>query len=121
MRCMLDPRQQAHLRSDTPAGIETALRDALNGEAAAQAEAKRWRAQAEEWRQKYEQQAQLVQLLRSHSIVSAAGSAEAQDASFVPADGGSGGLLEPCNELAGDADVDNWPQVGAAAGQHARL
>lgn len=36
-------------------GIVSALRDALGAQAAAQAEAKHWRAQAEGWRQRYEQ------------------------------------------------------------------
>ena len=96
------------------AGIEAALRNALNAEAAAQAEAKRWRAQAEDWRQRYEQQVQQVQHLRSQSKVSAGGTTDARDGG-VSACAGSGSILEPCNELTSDADTDALPTVRLAA------
>ena len=99
----------------TVPGIEAALRDALTAEAAAQAEAKQWRTEAEEWRRRYEQQVQQVQLLRSQSTVSAEGTSEAR-AGGTCAYADSGTLLEPGNELASGGDAEALPTVSSACG-----
>jgi hypothetical protein len=97
----------------TAPGIEAALRDALTAEAAAQAEAKRWRTEAEEWRRRYEQQVQQVQLLRSQSTVSAEGTSEARSGGTC-AYADSGTLLEPCEEPASAEDAEALPTVSFA-------
>ncbi len=48
------------------------LRDALRAESVAASEAAAWKQKAERWQQRYEQQEQLVAILRSQSSLSAA-------------------------------------------------
>ena len=48
------------------------VRDALRAESVAAAEAAAWKQKAERWQQRYEQQEQLVAILRSQSSLSAA-------------------------------------------------
>ena len=93
------------------ADVDAKLRDSLQAEAAAQAEARQWRAQAEEWRQKYEQQArqkdqsQQGQATRLPSRLSTVNtSAPRTQVGGTWPHAVSGTEFEPCDGLVSNAD-----------------